>query len=242
MQHVTSPVVRARAVFDAGITRPLSWRLDQLRGLRRMLAERQADFAQALAKDVGKHHTEAQLAEIGFVDAEAAHLERHLEGWLRPRRVPVPLTVQPARAWTELTPLGVVLVIGPWNYPVQLLLGPLAGALAAGNTVVLKPSEHAQRRQFGPRAGRLHRERYRHAAGPQPVFEAPLQVRRLGVDKPDLGQLRLGVVLAHVEREGLGEGRVLFRQHATQSAQLIQPPGERTGGPGVEHGPGTDDG
>ncbi len=130
-------------MFDAGTTRPLTWRLDQLRRLRRMLAERQADFAEALAHDVGKHHTEAQLAEIGFVDAEAAHLERHLEGWLRPRRVPVPLAVQPARAWTELTPLGVVLVIGPWNYPLQLLLAPLAGALAAGNTVVLKPSEHA---------------------------------------------------------------------------------------------------
>ena len=55
----------------------------------------------------------------------------------------MPLAVRPARAWTELTPLGVVLVIGPWNYPLQLLLAPLAGALAAGNTVVLKPSEHA---------------------------------------------------------------------------------------------------
>lgn len=143
MHHVISPVGRARAAFDAGTTRPLTWRLDQLRRLRRMLAERHADFAEALARDLGKHHTEAQLAEIGFVDAEAAHLERHLEGWLRPRRVPVPLTVRPARAWTELTPLGVVLVIGPWNYPLQLLLAPLAGALAAGNTVVLKPSEHA---------------------------------------------------------------------------------------------------
>lgn len=143
MQHVISPVIRARAAFDAGTTRPLTWRLDQLGRLRRMLAERHADFAGALARDLGKHHTEAQLAEIGFVDAEAAHLERHLEDWLRPRRVPVPLAVRPARAWTELTPLGVVLVIGPWNYPLQLLLAPLAGALAAGNTVVLKPSEHA---------------------------------------------------------------------------------------------------
>ena len=143
MQTVASPVARARALFDAGTTRPLAWRLEQLRNLRRMLGERHADFAAALAKDVGKHHTEAQLTEIGFVAAEAAHLERHLEDWLRPRRVPVPLAAQPARAWTELTPLGVVLVIGPWNYPLQLVLAPLAGALAAGNTAVLKPSEHA---------------------------------------------------------------------------------------------------
>ncbi|RKR29783.1 aldehyde dehydrogenase family protein [Arthrobacter oryzae] len=143
MQTVASPVARARALFDAGTTRPVTWRLEQLRNLRRMLAERHGEFAAALATDLGKHNTEAQLTEIGFVAAETAHLERHLEGWLRPRRVPVPLPVQPARAWTELTPLGVVLVIGPWNYPLQLLLAPLAGALAAGNAAVLKPSEHA---------------------------------------------------------------------------------------------------
>ncbi|QDY90919.1 aldehyde dehydrogenase family protein [Arthrobacter sp. UKPF54-2] len=143
MQTVAATVARAREVFDNGTTRPLAWRLEQLGSLRRMLVERREDFAAALAGDLGKHETEAQLTEIGFVTAEAAHLEKHLEAWLRPRPVSVPLAVQPAKAWTELTPLGVVLVIGPWNYPLQLLLAPLAGALAAGNTVVLKPSEHA---------------------------------------------------------------------------------------------------
>ena len=143
MQTVAPAVARARELFDSGATRPLAWRLEQLGSLRRMLAERRADFAEALVSDLGKHRTESQLTEIGFVTAEAAHLERNLAAWLRPRRVAVPLAVRPARAWTELTPLGVVLVIGPWNYPVQLLLAPLAGALAAGNTVVLKPSEHA---------------------------------------------------------------------------------------------------
>jgi aldehyde dehydrogenase (NAD+) len=108
-----------------------------------MLVERRGEFAAALAGDLGKHETEAQLTEIGFVTAEAAHLEKHLAAWLKPKPVSVPLAVQPAKAWTELTPLGVVLVIGPWNYPLQLLLAPLAGALAAGNTAVLKPSEHA---------------------------------------------------------------------------------------------------
>lgn len=143
MQTVISSVARARAVFDAGTTRPQAWRLAQLRSLRRMLQERRADFAGALERDLGKHDTEAWMTEIGFVTAEVAHLERHLASWLRPRPVPVPLAVQPARAWTEYTPLGVVLVISPWNYPLQLMLSPLAGALAAGNTAVLKPSEHA---------------------------------------------------------------------------------------------------
>ncbi|WP_146072589.1 aldehyde dehydrogenase family protein, partial [Arthrobacter sp. 4R501] len=136
-------VARSREIFDSGITRPLAWRLEQLSNLCRMLIERRDDFAAALGSDLGKHATEAQLTEIGFVTAEAAHLAKNLQAWLRPRPVPVPLSVQPAKAWTELTPLGVVLVIGPWNYPLQLLLAPLAGALAAGNTVVLKPSEHA---------------------------------------------------------------------------------------------------
>ncbi|MET4095200.1 aldehyde dehydrogenase family protein [Arthrobacter sp. UYCu712] len=143
MQTVAPAAARARSFFDSGATRPLAWRLEQLRSLRRMLTERRAEFAAALGSDLGKHAAESLLAEIGFVAAEAAHLEMNLGAWLRPRPVPVPLTVQPARAWTELTPLGVVLVIGPWNYPVQLLLAPLAGALAAGNSVVLKPSEHA---------------------------------------------------------------------------------------------------
>ncbi|MDQ0076085.1 aldehyde dehydrogenase family protein [Arthrobacter oryzae] len=143
MHTAAAAVARSRKLFDSGATRPLAWRLEQLGNLRRMLAERGEDFADALLSDLGKHRSESQLTELGFVTAEAAHLERHLAGWLRPRRVDVPLAVQPARAWTELTPLGVVLVIGPWNYPVQLALAPLAGALAAGNTVVLKPSEHA---------------------------------------------------------------------------------------------------
>ena len=143
MHTAAAVVARSRELFDSGATRPLAWRLEQLGNLRRMLTERGGDFAGALLSDLGKHRSESQLTEIGFVTAEAAHLERHLAAWLRPRRVDVPLAVRPARAWTELTPLGVVLVIGPWNYPVQLTLAPLAGAIAAGNTVVLKPSEHA---------------------------------------------------------------------------------------------------
>lgn len=104
MQSAAATVARAREIFDNGTTRPLAWRLEQLGSLRRMLIERRREFAAALGADLGKHETEAQLTEIGFVTAEAAHLEKHLAAWLRPRPVSVPLAVQPAKAWTELTP------------------------------------------------------------------------------------------------------------------------------------------
>src|SRR6478752_4488358 len=132
-----------RTAYDSGVTKPLSWRMAQLRALRRMLTERAADFEDALLADLAKNPTESQIAEIGFVVGEIDHTLKHLRRWLRPRRVSVPGALLPARASTMLEPVGVVLVIAPWNYPVQLLLAPLVGALAAGNAVVLKPSELA---------------------------------------------------------------------------------------------------
>ncbi|WP_285113457.1 aldehyde dehydrogenase family protein [Leifsonia sp. fls2-241-R2A-40a] len=132
-----------RSAFDRGTTKPLAWRLAQLKALRRMLTERAADFEDALLADLAKNPTESQIAELGFVVGEIDHTLKHLRRWLRPRRVPVPGALMPARASTILEPVGVVLVIAPWNYPVQLLLAPLVGALAAGNAVVLKPSELA---------------------------------------------------------------------------------------------------
>ncbi|MCA4133797.1 aldehyde dehydrogenase family protein [Arthrobacter sp. M4] len=138
-----STVSRARAVFAGGSGQPLSVRLKVLLNMRKMLTEHQDDFVRALQEDLGKPRGESLATEIGFTLSEIAHIERNLERWLRPRPVPVPRVLLPAKAWTELTPLGTVLVIGPWNYPVNLTLSPLAGALAAGNTAVLKPSELA---------------------------------------------------------------------------------------------------
>jgi aldehyde dehydrogenase (NAD+) len=132
-----------RRTFARGTTKPLSWRLTQLRALRRMLIERGPDIENALATDLAKNPTEAQLSEIGLVIGEIDHSLRHLRSWLRARRVAVPISVAPAFAKVVREPLGVVLVIGPWNYPVQLVLVPLVGALAAGNAVVVKPSELA---------------------------------------------------------------------------------------------------
>ncbi|MEW2408096.1 aldehyde dehydrogenase family protein [Streptomyces griseoviridis] len=137
-------VARLRAIFRTGRTKPVEWRTDQLRRLREMLTEDGADLAAALHADLGKSTTEARRTEIDFTVREIDHTLDHLDDWLRPEPAPVPARLgSDATAWTQYDPLGVVLVIAPWNYPVQLLLAPLVGALAAGNAVVVKPSELA---------------------------------------------------------------------------------------------------
>ncbi|MGX1793052.1 aldehyde dehydrogenase family protein [Microbacterium sp. NPDC055312] len=132
-----------RAAFDAGITRSRRWRRDQLRALRRMLIENRPEIEQALHTDLGKHPLEAVITEIGMVIAEIDYALPRLRRWMRARTVPLPLVLAPARGRIAPEPLGVVLIIGPWNYPLQLVLNPLVGALAAGNAAVVKPSELA---------------------------------------------------------------------------------------------------
>ncbi|MEU6116983.1 aldehyde dehydrogenase family protein [Streptomyces sp. NPDC047117] len=138
-------VARLRATFRDGRTRSLEWRAQQLWKLRTLLTERRADLAAALHADLGKSEAEAFAAEVDFPIREIDHTLEHLEEWLRPSAKPLSAEGFPAgsTAGTRFDPLGVVLVIAPWNYPAQLLLVPLAGALAAGNTVVAKPSELA---------------------------------------------------------------------------------------------------
>lgn len=137
-------VARLRAGFATGRTKPVAWRTGQLRRLRALLTERGADLAAALRADLGKSSAEAYRTEIDFTVREIDHTLEHLADWLRPEPAPVPAHLgADATAWTQYDPLGVVLVIAPWNYPAQLLLAPLVGALASGNAVVAKPSELA---------------------------------------------------------------------------------------------------
>ncbi|MCL3997553.1 aldehyde dehydrogenase family protein [Streptomyces lavenduligriseus] len=137
-------VARLRATFATGRTKSVDWRTDQLRRMRALLTERGADLAAALRADLGKSDTEAYRTEIDFTVREIDHTLEHLADWLRPEPAPVPPHLgTDATAWTQYDPLGVVLVIAPWNYPAQLLLAPMVGALASGNAVVAKPSELA---------------------------------------------------------------------------------------------------
>ncbi|MGW7382393.1 aldehyde dehydrogenase family protein [Streptomyces sp. NPDC054794] len=137
-------VARLRATFRTGRTRPVEWRTGQLRRLREMLTAGGPDLAAALHADLGKSSAEAYRTEIDFTIREIDHTLDHLDQWLRPESAPVPAHLgDDATAWTQYDPLGVVLVIAPWNYPAQLLLAPMVGALASGNAVVAKPSELA---------------------------------------------------------------------------------------------------
>lgn len=144
--HATSvPLIDTDAMrepVDRGDTRPLAWRLEQLGRLQRVLDDREEEVLAALASDLEKPAVEA-FFELVAIRQELALTRRQLQRWMAPRPVPVPLHLRPGRAATVATPLGCVLIIGPWNYPLQLCLHPLVSALAAGNTAVLKPSEHA---------------------------------------------------------------------------------------------------
>lgn len=142
-EHPADVVARLRATFRTGRTKPLSWRREQLIGLRTMLTEHSQEFAAALRADLGKSEREVFRTEIGSTVGEIDNTLEHLEEWLRPEPAEVPERLRTATAWTVHDPLGVVLVIAPWNYPAHLLLAPVVGALAAGNCVVAKPSELA---------------------------------------------------------------------------------------------------
>jgi aldehyde dehydrogenase (NAD+) len=132
-----------RRVFGSGRTRRLSWRLEQLRGIERLCDDREAEITAALAEDLGRSPLDAWLGDIASTKAEATYARKHLKKWMRRRRVSLPLNQLPGRGWVQYDPLGVVLVIGPWNYPLYLSLAPLIAVVAAGNCAVVKPSELA---------------------------------------------------------------------------------------------------
>lgn len=123
--------------------RSLSSRKDRLKRLKGVVSSREGEILDALHKDLGKSPTEGYLTEISVLYQEIDLFLSRLDGWSRPRRVSTPLTLWPAKSRIVPEPYGRVLIIAPWNYPFQLLFSPLVGALGAGNTAVLKPSESA---------------------------------------------------------------------------------------------------
>jgi aldehyde dehydrogenase (NAD+) len=141
-EPIPAVVRRLRETFESGRTRPLEWRIGQLEALERMLAEREKDFVAAIVADLGRNEVEAWLADVAPVVAESKYARRHLRSWTKSQRTKLPISVRPGKAWVQWEPLGVTGIIGPWNYPIFLILSPLVGSIAAGNCAVLKPSEH----------------------------------------------------------------------------------------------------
>jgi aldehyde dehydrogenase (NAD+) len=130
-----------RAGFRNGLLSDVQSRRVQLQQLRALLVDNEDAIAAALTADFGKPPIETYGTEIGFTVKEIDHALKQVDTWVKPRKAKLPIMLRPGSAQIVPEPLGVVLVIAPWNYPIQLQFGPLVGALAAGNAAILKPSE-----------------------------------------------------------------------------------------------------
>lgn len=140
---IPATVRRLRATFATGRTRSLQWRREQLRALERMMSDNEPAIADALEQDLGRSPFEAWLADVAGTAGEAKDAAKNVGKWMKRRHRLLELSQLPGRGWVEYEPYGTVLIIGAWNFPFALTLGPAVGAIAAGNTVVLKPSEVA---------------------------------------------------------------------------------------------------
>lgn len=129
------------AYFLSGATRSYEARRNSLLKLKAALRKHEQTLLDALHKDLRKHPNEGYISELGIIYDEISHMLKGLKSWMKPRRVATPMPLQPASSHIIPEALGRVLVIAPWNYPLQLAINPAVGALAAGNVVLLKPSE-----------------------------------------------------------------------------------------------------
>ena len=140
---VAKTVARLRQTFATGRTRNVEWRKEQLNALKRLMVENETKVADALDKDLGRSPFEAWLADVASTVGEAAYAAKNVGKWAKRRHRRLEMSQLPGRGFVEYEPYGTVLIIGAWNFPFALTLGPAAGAIAAGNTVLLKPSEVA---------------------------------------------------------------------------------------------------
>ncbi|HEX4940578.1 MAG TPA: aldehyde dehydrogenase family protein, partial [Candidatus Kapabacteria bacterium] len=132
-------VSRQRAFFESGATRSYEFRLQQLKQLKAAMLKYADEVEAALKADIGRPPLEAYV-EMSTAMEELNHTLKHLKKWMQPKKVGTPLLAQPGRSRIEYTSQGVVFIMGPYNYPFVLCIQPLIGALAAGNTVIMKPS------------------------------------------------------------------------------------------------------
>ncbi|KAH7566319.1 hypothetical protein JRO89_XS08G0137500 [Xanthoceras sorbifolium] len=143
MRELEDGLAELRQTFKSGRTRNAAWRKNQLRALIQLIHDKEDKIFEALLQDLGKHPVESYRDEIGIIEKSAVNALNCLEKWMAPKKSRLPLLFFPAKGEVMSEPLGVVLIFASWNFPISLALDPVIGAIAAGNTVVLKPSELA---------------------------------------------------------------------------------------------------
>jgi aldehyde dehydrogenase (NAD+) len=141
--NIVETIEKQREFFNSGKTRPVEFRLSQLRSLKQAIKNHEKQIFEALASDLGKSEFEVYETEIGNTYEEINFAVKNLRSWVKPEKVPTPLTILPSRSFIYKEPRGIALIIGPWNFPFQLIMAPLLGSIAAGNTSIIKPSEVA---------------------------------------------------------------------------------------------------
>ena len=144
-ERIQELVERQRAFYATGTTRNVKWRKQQLKAFNAGLKKWEQPLMDALWQDLHKSYEEAFMTELGLVYGEIGEAIRKVEKWARRQRKGTPLTVLPSASYIVREPLGCTLIVSPWNYPVQLLLNPLVGCIAAGCTAILKPSPYVPR-------------------------------------------------------------------------------------------------
>ena len=134
---------RHKAYFSSHKTHDLTWRKKQLLQIKKLVTENEQSCLDALQKDLGKPTLEAWITEVSYIAGDVDHVVKRLNKWAKKRRVSTPIVAQPGRSYIQPEPQGTVLIMGAWNYPLQLVLAPLVAVIAAGNCAIIKPSELA---------------------------------------------------------------------------------------------------
>lgn len=137
-------VDKQRRFFNSGKTKNIDFRIQQIKKLQQLVLDNQQEIMDALKKDLNKSPMEAYATEVGFLLADIKHTLKSIHSLAKPRKAKTPLFHQLASSWVQPEPFGVTYVVAPWNYPFQLALSPVVGALAAGNTCILRPSRMSE--------------------------------------------------------------------------------------------------
>jgi len=144
LTKIKSYVKKQKAFFDSQETKSYDFRKRQLKILYKAIKDNEEALIEALRLDLGKHENEAYMTEIGMVYYSISHTLKHLKSWMGKKKVKTPLFLQPGNSYLYPKPLGNTLIIAPFNYPFYLLIEPLVGAIAAGNTAILRPANQTE--------------------------------------------------------------------------------------------------